>query len=119
MPAVNPATAGMGMYLIIAPMRAKPRPISMSPASAVQITRLSAPCSCATAATTGMKAAVGPPIATFEPPRAETRKPATMPVTMPTAGVAPDAMPNAMLSDRAMIPSVTPADTSARRSERE
>ena len=47
------------------------------PAMAVQMMRFSGPYLCATPTTMGMKAAVGPPIPTFEPPRAEIRKPAT------------------------------------------
>ena len=47
------------------------------PAMAVQMMRFSGPYLCATPPTLGMKAAVGPPMPTFEPPRAEIRKPAT------------------------------------------
>ena len=39
--------------------------------------------------TTGMKAAVGPPICTREPPNAEIRKPATIAEYRPFSGAAP------------------------------
>ena len=63
-----------------------------------------------------MKAAVGPPICTREPPTAEIRKPAMMAVLMPLSGVVPLAMASAMASGRATIATVRPAMISARRS---
>jgi len=66
--------------------------------------------------TTGMKAAVGPPICTLEPPKKEMRKPATMAVCSPTVGDAPEAMANAIDSGKATIATVSPAMRSRRRS---
>ena len=60
----------------------------------------------------GMKAPVGPPIWTREPPKAEIIKPATMAVQMPAVGDIPEAMAKAMASGRASTPTVRPADTS-------
>ena len=60
-----------------------------------------------------MKAPVGPPICTFEPPKAEIMNPATMAVMMPFSGDTPDAMPKAMASGRATMPTMTPAMRSA------
>jgi len=59
-----------------------------------------------------MKAPVGPPICTREPPRAAMMKPATMAVQMPAAGSTPEAMAKAMARGRARTPTVRPADTS-------
>ena len=56
-----------------------------------------------------MNAPVGPPICTFEPPRAEMMKPATMAVMMPFSGLTPDAMANAIARGRATIPTMMPA----------
>ena len=68
--------------------------------------------------TTGMNAAVGPPICTFEPPSAEIRKPATMAVCKPLSGVVPEAIASAMASGNATTATVKPAMASARRSPR-
>jgi len=60
----------------------------------------------------GMKAPVGPPICTRDPPSAEIRKPATMAVQMPAVGDMPLAMAKAMASGSASTPTVRPADRS-------
>ena len=60
-----------------------------------------------------MKAPVGPPICTREPPSAEINKPATMAVQMPALGEAPEAMANAIASGRASTPTVMPDEMSA------
>ena len=66
-----------------------------------------------------MKAPVGPPIETFEPPRAEIKKPAMTAVKIPASGLTPEAMAKAMASGSATIPTVTPAMRSAVNSRRE
>ena len=66
--------------------------------------------------TTGMKAAVGPPICTREPPSSEIRKPAMIAVCRPTAGDAPEAMAKAIDKGKATIDTVRPAIRSLRRS---
>ena len=63
-----------------------------------------------------MKAAVGPPICTRDPPSAEIRKPAMMAVEMPLSGVVPLAIASAIASGRATMATVSPATASARRS---
>ena len=60
-----------------------------------------------------MKAPAGPPICTFEPPRAEIRKPATMAVIRPCSGLRPEAIAKAIASGSATMPTVMPAPTSA------
>ena len=60
----------------------------------------------------GMKAPVGPPIWTREPPSAEIRKPATMAVQMPAVGLMPLAIAKAIASGRASTPTVRPAEMS-------
>lgn len=62
-----------------------------------------------------MKAAVGPPICTREPPKAEIRKPAMIAVCRPFSGVAPEAIASAIASGRATMATVSPASASARR----
>ena len=56
-----------------------------------------------------MKAPVGPPICTLEPPNREMRKPAMMAVMIPFSGVTPLAIPNAMARGSATIPTIMPA----------
>ena len=60
-----------------------------------------------------MKAPVGPPICTFEPPKSEMNRPATMAVMMPFSGLTPLAIPKAMANGRATMPTMTPAIRSA------
>ena len=60
----------------------------------------------------GMKAPVGPPICTREPPKAEMMKPATMAVQMPAVGDMPEAIAKAIASGSASTPTVRPAETS-------
>jgi hypothetical protein len=119
MPAVKPAVTGNGMNLIITPSRTAPMRNRIRPASIVQRMRLAAPYCAPTATTMGMKAAVGPPIWTRDPPSAEMRNPATMAVTMPAAGVELEAMPSAIASESATTPTVAPAARSGTRSARE
>ena len=64
--------------------------------------------------TTGMKAAVGPPICTREPPSAEIRKPAMMAVCSPFSGVVPEAIASAIANGRATMATVSPATASLR-----
>ena len=66
-----------------------------------------------------MKAPVGPPICTREPPRADTTKPPMMAVRMPCEGDTPEAMPKAMASGRATMPTMRPAMASAANFSRE
>ena len=63
--------------------------------------------------TTGMKAAVGPPICTREPPSAEIRKPAMIAVCRPFSGVVPEAIASAIASGSATMATVRPAMASA------
>ncbi len=60
----------------------------------------------------GMKAPVGPPICTREPPSSEISRPATMAVQMPAVGDMPEAMAKAMASGSASTPTVMPAERS-------
>ena len=60
------------------------------------------------AMTIGMKAPVGPPICTREPPKSEVSRPATMAVQMPAVREQPLAMAKAMASGRARTPTVMP-----------
>ena len=62
--------------------------------------------------TMGIKAPVGPPIWTREPPSSEMMKPATIAVQMPAVGEQPEAMAKAMASGSASTPTVTPAAAS-------
>lgn len=64
--------------------------------------------------TTGMKAAVGPPICTREPPSAEIRKPAMIAVCSPFSGGAPLAIASAIASGSATTATVRPARASLR-----
>ena len=57
----------------------------------------------------GIKAPVGPPICTREPPNKEIKNPATMAVQMPAEGEAPEAMANAIAKGNAKTPTVMPA----------
>lgn len=59
-----------------------------------------------------MKAPVGPPICTREPPKAEIRKPATIAVQIPAVGLIPEAIAKAMARGSASTPTVMPADRS-------
>ncbi len=68
-----------------------------------------------TANTTGMKAAVGPPICTRDPPRAEIRKPAMIAVCRPFSGPAPLAIASAIASGSATTATVKPAMASLRK----
>src|SRR5436190_11786919 len=63
-----------------------------------------------------MNAPVGPPMATFVPPRAEIINPAMTAVKIPACGGAPEAMANAIASGRATRPTVKPAIKSAMKS---
>ena len=56
-----------------------------------------------------MKAPVGPPICTFEPPNSEMKSPATMAVMIPFSGDTPLAIPKAMAKGSATIPTMIPA----------
>jgi hypothetical protein len=80
MPLVKPVITDTGTKRIHEPMRATPMANSMSPAIIVQMSRFATPYRATIAYTITMKAPVGPPICTREPPRALTRKPATIAV---------------------------------------
>ena len=56
-----------------------------------------------------INAPVGPPICTFEPPKTDISKPATMAVMMPFSGETPEAIPKAMANGSATIPTIIPA----------
>lgn len=64
-------------HLMMPPMPVAPMTSSISPASPVHATRPAVPYVCATPATMGMKAAVGPTTVTREPDSAEAKKPPT------------------------------------------
>ncbi len=116
MPAVNPVMTGCGMYLTRVPRRSSPARTSIAPAIRVATIMPSYPWFAMTLNTTGMKAAVGPPICTREPPSSEIRKPAMIAVCRPTAGDAPDAIASAIDSGSATIATVSPASRSRRKS---
>ena len=61
-PAVNPVITGWGMYFMSVPRRSAPAAISIRPASSVQRTSPPNPNRVMTPNTTGINAAVGPPI---------------------------------------------------------
>ena len=60
-----------------------------------------------------MNAPVGPPIRKCDPPKKDTRKPATTAVIKPCCGDTPDAIPNAIAKGSAIIPTIIPAIRSA------
>ncbi len=66
----------------------------------------------------GMKAPVGPPICTFEPPSSAIRKPATIAVQMPAVGDMPEAIAKAIASGSASTPTVMPAERSPTKAAR-
>ena len=78
MPLVKPMTTGRGKYLTAVPSPVSPSRSSITPAISVHMKSPSRPWVCTMPATTTTNAPVGPPIWTREPPRAETRNPATM-----------------------------------------
>lgn len=65
-----------------------------------------------------MKAPVGPPIWTDEPPKNDTMKPPIMAVIRPVSGDTPLAIPKAMAKGKATIPTITPAMRSAMKRSR-
>ena len=65
-----------------------------------------------------MKAPVGPPIWTDEPPRSDTMKPPIMAVIRPVSGDTPLAIPKAMAKGKATMPTITPAMRSAMKRSR-
>lgn len=103
------------MNLMMLPNRARPMITSNAPAIIVQMAKLAAPYLWPMPARMTMNAAVGPPITTREPPRAEMMKPAMMAVKMPCSGLTPVAMPKAIASGNATTPTVSPATKSCRK----
>ena len=79
-PVVKPTVSGNGTNFTNPPRRSSPITTSMTPASSVATASPSYPYFWTIPYTMTMKAPVGPPICTLVPPRAETRKPATMAV---------------------------------------
>ena len=78
MPLVNPMTTGRGMKRTAVPLPVRPITTSTTPAIIVHMKRPSRPCSAMMPDTTTTNAPVGPPICTYEPPRAEITKPVTI-----------------------------------------
>ena len=97
------------MNLKIAPIRHSPITTSITPAMMVAITSPCIPYWATMPETITINAPVGPPIRYLDPPKTETRKPATTAVMSPCWGVTPLAMPNAIASGSAMTPTITPA----------
>ena len=95
--------------MIMLPMRSSPMSTSKIPAKMVATARPSIPFRATIPATMAAKAAVGPAICTLLPPRADTRKPATMAVYRPCSGDTPEARASAMDRGNAMIATMTPA----------
>ncbi len=60
-----------------------------------------------------IKAPVGPPICTEQPPKADTKKPPMMAVIKPIVGLTPLAIANATANGNATIPTTIPAMRSA------
>ena len=108
-PLVKPTTIGYGMKWNMVPMRQSPITIRMIPAIIVATVSPAIPYCPTMPATMTMNAPVGPPIKKREPPKTETRNPATIAVMSPCWGVTPLAIPNAIASGRAMIPTIIPA----------
>ncbi|GAB1459214.1 hypothetical protein MASR2M50_09880 [Thauera sp.] len=112
MPLVKPITTDSGMKRIMLPRRSAPMANSSTPDIIVAMSRFCTPWSTTIAYTMGMKAPVGPPICTREPPRKAIRKPATIAVQIPAVGDMPLAIANAIASGRASTPTVMPEERS-------
>ena len=101
------------MYLMMVPKCSTPKPMRNTPAISVAMVSPSMPYWPMMPETMTMNAPVGPPICTFEPPKALMASPATMAVMMPFSGLTPLAMAKAMANGRATMPTMRPARRSA------
>ena len=111
-PLVKPTTMGYGIYLMMVPRWSTPNMMRNTPAISVAIVRPSNPYCWMMPYIIIMNAPVGPPICTFEPPKTEMSRPATMAVMIPFSGVTPEAIPKAMANGRATMPTMIPASRS-------
>ena len=108
-PAVKPTTIGYGMNLITVPRWKSPINTSIRPAMQVAKANPSRPKVSMMPYTIMIKAPVGPPIWTEQPPNADTRNPPIIAVMRPIVGLTPLAMANATANGSATMPTTMPA----------